>query len=235
MKSQVIHQASHLMRLILSTTKSIGKQKVFCIGRNKTGTTSMARAFIQLGYPVGEQALAERLLVDWSRRDFRLLFRYCRSARAFQDTPFSLPFTYQALDQKFPGSKFILTIRDSPEQWYHSLISYYSLVFAGGRQPVLADLQSATYVRPGWLYEANRLINSTAPDDPFNQEMLIAGYNAHNAAVEEYFRHRPADLLVLNVAAQGAYQSLCRFLGEPCLDQEFPWENRTADLKDVAG
>lgn len=31
--------------------KATGKQKVFCIGRNKTGTTSVERAFKDLGFP----------------------------------------------------------------------------------------------------------------------------------------------------------------------------------------
>lgn len=37
------------------------KQKVFCIDRNKTGTTSMAKLFGQLGYKVAPQLPAELL------------------------------------------------------------------------------------------------------------------------------------------------------------------------------
>ncbi len=54
----------------------------------------MAKAFSELGLVVGVQWLAERLLYDWARRDFRRLFLYCYTAQAFQDTPFSLPFTF---------------------------------------------------------------------------------------------------------------------------------------------
>jgi hypothetical protein len=209
----------------------VGKQKVFCIGRNKTGTTSMARAFTQLGLIVGEQWLAERLLHDWARRDFRRLFLYCHTAQAFQDVPFSWPFTFQALDQKFPGSKFILTVRDSPEQWYESLTRFHAGLLGHGRIPTLDDLKVATYVYPGFMFEANRLLYNTPPDDPYHKDWLIASYNAHNDAVLEYFRHRPGDLLVLNVAEPDAYDRLCEFLGKPCTGQEFPWENRTADVE----
>ena len=223
-------RARLLAQLAIGAARSLGKPKVFCIGRNKTGTTSMARAFRELGLVVGVQSLAERLLHDWARRDFRRLFLYCYTAQAFQDVPFSLPFTFQALDQRFPGSKFILTVRDSPEQWYESLTRFYAARFGHGHTPTLEDLKAAVYVYPGFLYEANRLLHSTPADDPYNKDMLIAEYNAHNNAVLEYFRHRPGDLLVLNVAEPGAYDKLCDFLGKPRTGRAFPWENKTADV-----
>lgn len=230
MKRAAVHTVAHLGRLALSAVKSVGRPKVFCIGRNKTGTTSIAKAFTELGLILGDQSLAERLVSDWAHRDFRRLFWYCHTAQAFQDVPFSLPFTFQALDQKFPGSKFILTMRDDPEQWVHSLINFYARQFGDGRVPTLKVLQSASYVRLGWLYEANRLISVTPVDDPFNKEILIASYNAHNTAVQEYFRHRPGDLLVLNVANPEAYDDLCDFLEKPRIGKEFPWKNRTARI-----
>lgn len=87
------------------------RPKVFCVGRNKTGTTSIAKALRALGFKVGDQARAETLIEDWARRDFRKIVRYCRTADAFQDVPFSWPHTFEALDQAFPQSKFILTVR----------------------------------------------------------------------------------------------------------------------------
>jgi hypothetical protein len=220
----------HFAHLAGSTLQSVGKSKVFCIGKNKTGTTSIAKAFTKLGLVVGDQTLAGRLLSDWACRDFRRLFLYCYTAQAFQDIPFSLPFTFQALDQHFPSSKFILTVRDTPEQWYSSLINFYAAIFSHGNFPTLDDLRAATFIHPGWMYEAHRLINNTPADDPFNKETVIANYNAHNAAVLAYFRHRPQDLLVLNVATPSAYDQLCHFLAKPCTGKEFPWENKTADI-----
>jgi hypothetical protein len=224
-------RARLLTRLAISALRSLGKRKVFCIGRNKTGTTSMAKAFNELGLVVGVQWLAERLVHDWVRRDFRRLFLYCYTAQAFQDVPFSLPFTFQALDQRFPGSKFILTMRDSPEQWYDSLTRFHAALFGHGRIPTADDLKAADYVYQGFMYEANRLVYNTPADDPYNRDLLIASYNAHNNAVVEYFRHRPGRLLVLNVAEPGAYDKLCGFLGKPRTGKEFPWENRTADVE----
>lgn len=75
------------------------RQKVFVVGRNKTGTTSIAGALKDAGFVVGCQQQAELLIDDWINRDFREIIKYCKSADAFQDIPFSLPYTYQAVDR----------------------------------------------------------------------------------------------------------------------------------------
>jgi hypothetical protein len=89
---------------------------VFCIGRNRTGTTSLQRALQDLGFKLGVQAAAELLLHHWAPREFGPIVRYCKTAQAFQDTPFSLPYTYQIVDYAFPGWKFILSIRDDEDE-----------------------------------------------------------------------------------------------------------------------
>src|SRR5437763_5861921 len=89
------------------------KQKIFCIGRNKTGTTSLTKAMMELGFITGNQGRAERLIDCYKLRNFKPIIAYCKTAQFFRDVPFSLPFTFIALDVAFPGSKFILTVRDS--------------------------------------------------------------------------------------------------------------------------
>ncbi|MFC1542954.1 sulfotransferase [Candidatus Neomarinimicrobiota bacterium] len=217
------------IRPAVSALKSAGRQKIFCIGANKTGTTSLAAALRELNIPVAAQRPAELLIQDWIRRDFRRILRFCHTARAFQDIPFSLLYTFQALDGRFPGSKFILTIRDNPEQWYSSLIRFQSQLF-GGQLPDYDDLKNATYCYPGWMLEVNRAHYSTPDDDLYNKEIMMNDYNFHNRSVMEYFRYRTRDLLVINLAENGSYAKLCKFLGKPCLRESFPWENRTADI-----
>ena len=212
-------------------TKPVWGPKIFCIGRNKTGTVSLTKALRDLGIIVAEQKPVELLIHDWERRDFRKIVSFCRTAQAFQDIPFSLPFTFQHLDLCFPGSKFILTIRDNPDQWYSSLINFHSKLFGCGKIPDYDDLKNATYVYPGWILEANRAIYQTPADDLYNREILINHYNFHNQSVMEYFRHRPNDLLVINLAEKGAYAKFCEFIGKPCTREEFPWENRTDKIE----
>ena len=137
------------MRWWLTSTsgfmRSAGKPKVFGIGRNKTGTTSLKRAMLELGYVVGDQQAGESLLRAWARRDFRRIASYCRTGQFFQDIPFSLPFTFQAMDMLFPGSKFILTVRD-PESWYQSMVKFHlQPTVHGDKAKSLQLLKSTTY------------------------------------------------------------------------------------------
>jgi hypothetical protein len=182
--------------------RSVGKQKIFCVGCNKTGTTSLEVALRELGYIMGDQATAELLTIQyWGKRDFRRIIRYCYTAQAFQDVPFSKPYTYQALDMAFPNSKFILTVRDSSDQWYNSITRFHAKMWEkNGRIPTKKDLQQASYRYKGMAWDANRLSYTSPEDDPYRKADLVAYYERHNAAVIEYYRHRPGDLLVLNVA-----------------------------------
>jgi len=141
--------------------------------------------------------------------------------------PYSLPETYKHLDQAFPGSKFILSVRDSPEQWYQSVVRFQSKKFGrDGKLPTAEDLHKAVYVRKGWLLNRLKLYGLTE-DDPFNKERMIAHYEKHNREVREYFAERPGDLLVINLAEPGSYGRFLDFIGAKSSRTEFPWENRS--------
>lgn len=201
--------------------------KVFCIGRGKTGTTSMEHALRHLGYHVGDQLEATLIYAeDYHAGRFDRLIAYCRRFEAFQDLPFSAPGTFRALDRAFPGSKFVLTVRDSSEQWCDSMIRFQSKRLAAGRLPTYADLERARYIRTGYSTHFIHL-HGTTREDPFNRARLIASYEAHNREVMDHFAGRPGDLLVLNVAERGAMGRLAAFLGRTTTRTEFPWENRT--------
>lgn len=207
------------------------KPKIFGVGNNKTGTTSLKKAMEDMGYVVGHQGTAEKMMKQWSKRDFKKLIEYCHTAQFFQDLPFSKPYAFNVLDYVFPRSKFILTIRDSPEQWYNSLTKFHAKKWGkNNRIPTKEDLQKASYIYKGAPWDINRWEYTTPENDPYNKEALIKSYVLHNENVIEYFRHRPNDLLVLNVADKDAYAKLCEFLGEPQESNDFPWENRTAKI-----
>ena len=61
-----------------------GGGKVFRVGRNKTGTTNLAKAFHDLGYSVGNQAAAEVLYDEvYFECRFKSIVEYCKSAQVF--------------------------------------------------------------------------------------------------------------------------------------------------------
>ena len=213
---------------IQNQRKAAGKVKYFCIGRNKTGTTSLEAAFEALGYPVGNQRKAEILTgKHYFEGDFQPIISYCKSAQVFQDVPFSYPKMYKKLDQAYPGSKFILSVRDNPAQWYRSITRFHAKLFGKeGRIPTAEDLKAAQYVWPGFMYNVIR-VHGTTDEDPYNKDAMTAHYEQYNLDVMAYFKDRPNDLLVINLAEQGAYQKFVEFLGVDSTYDDFPWENKT--------
>jgi hypothetical protein len=96
--------------------------KVFCVGMFKTGTTSMGRALEILGYHTlnGPWWPNGIMLADpwyerpeeWKRYD-AVIRSQAEKYDAFQDYPWM--YCFKECDRWFPGSKFILTLRD-PDQ-----------------------------------------------------------------------------------------------------------------------
>ena len=205
-----------------------GGRKVFCVGRNKTGTTSIEAALRSLGFRMGLQARGEMLQGDWARQDFTRIIALCRTADAFQDAPFSKANTFRAVDAAFPRSRFVLTVRDSPEQWFESLVRFHTKIVNKGRIPTADDLRNFNYRYNGYLWEA--FVSSYGNDEKllYNRDAYIASYLEHNKSVEDHFRDRPDDLLVLNVGHADAMPRLCAFLGIEHRGQQMPHLNRSA-------
>jgi len=204
------------------------KNKVFGIGDNKTGSTSLAAAMEDLGFVVGIEKEGTKLIKDWAVRDFQKIIKYCHTADFFQDDPFSKPYTYVVLDQEFPNSKFILTVRDDAEQWYNSLVRHMSKKHGqNGQLPTKSDLQNSNRIHKGFMWEANRLVGVTPDNDLFNKDLLIEYYNRRNKNIIEYFKHRQQDLLILNVAEKDSLKKLSDFLNVKSDKTEFPWKNKS--------
>ena len=94
--------------------------KVFGIGFHKTGTSSLAAALYILGYNVTGFYGAHDPDID--ERALDIAYDLADRFDAAQDTPWFLFF--RELDVKYPGSKFILTIRP-PQPWISSVVKHF--------------------------------------------------------------------------------------------------------------
>jgi len=227
--SRLKSSVGYRLRIASNRFRSLGRPKIFCVGRNKTGTTSLKLAFQGLHLPVGDQRAAEKLYdARYWKGDFEAIVRYCKMAQAYQDVPFSVPKTYEHLDLAFPTAKFILTVRDSAGEWYESLVRFHSAGFGQGTLPTASDLKMATYVRPGWMYDNFKRLYGTPDDDLYNRAALEKHYADYNASVISHFSDRPQKLLILNLAEPTAWDEFIGFLGiaEPRIS-EFPHANRS--------
>ena len=167
--------------------KKINDSKVICIGWHKTGTSSIGDALIYLGYKVVGARLD--LYNSLSRGDLKPAFEISKEFNALQDVPWAA--LYKELDNEYPGSKFILTIRDE-EEWLNSAKKHF---------------KSKNYEMHKWLY-GKGVIDG-------NEKVYIERYKKHNKDVITYFKQRPNDFLVLNLSKNKGWESLCDFLGKP--------------------
>jgi hypothetical protein len=220
--------------------------KVFGIGAHKTGTSSLATVFRLCGLTVADQAEGELTSYSARRGDFRKLIDYVQKADAFQDSPFADGAIYAVLDALFPGSKFILTARPAND-WFRSFSRFTAKRYGLGEDGVITRpfVEADDYLFPGYVLEmhASSYLTSApdyatgrggvelpiAWDKLFDRDHYIACYERRNAAIRDYFKHRPEQLLEIDLTAESKIDRIAAFLGLPDAFREVPMphENKT--------
>ena len=172
--------------------------KIFCIGFQKTGTTSMGSALAFLGYRVaGAFGMKDPVIAQ------DVLTKACHivpNYDAFEDNPW--PIIFRDLDKLFPNSKFILTVRE-PSSWIESAVRHF-----GSKETPMRK----------WIYGVGSPLG--------NEEVYLGRYSEHNSDVLNWFAQRPGDLLVMNLSLGDKWEKLCPFLGREVLSQPFPHLNK---------
>jgi uncharacterized membrane protein YkvA (DUF1232 family) len=187
---------------------SAGGHKVFGIGFQKTGTSSLDAAFRILGYDTDRGVfinVADKTQSLWieppltTANVLAAVLPIAERRDAFSDNPW--PLLFRELDARFPGSKFVLTVRE-PQAWTGSMVRHF-------------DDRSSDVLQ--WIYGV--------PCVAGNEACCVKVYEAHNAEVRAHFASRPDDLLEIDVLSSPDWAPLCAFLGKPIPDAPFPHEN----------
>jgi hypothetical protein len=184
-------------------TLSKSKPKVFVIGLNKTGTTSVGDALHQLGYRrLGWGDFTSRKLFhDWYSGNLEPLVKYTTEYDAFEDLPW--PFVYQEMAALYTDAKFILSVRANEEVWWKSI--------------------SRHTARRVWIgHELTYGSYSAAKD----KEAYINLYRQHQQDVCQFFEDKPGRLLHLNIDESANWKPLCDFLNHDFVpNSPFPMSN----------
>jgi hypothetical protein len=190
--------------------------RIFGIGLSRTGTTSLADALNVLGYRSlhfpDDPRTRKEVLVFLAAGGDSLQLSVLRRFDALTDTPICA--TFEALDATYPGSKFILTVREK-QAWLESC----RRAWEGWIAPCLRRGDpGAQYVTA--LHEA---LYGTAA---FSPEAFSRAYDEYHRRVRRHFDRRPASLLTINICSGEGWDSICAFLHAPYPRTEFPWLNR---------
>lgn len=181
--------------------------KIFGIGLNKTGTTTLGQCGKALGYLC--KSCDRELLKDvMTSKDFSRVRKVVSEYDLFEDWPW--PLIYNELDLMFPSSKFILTVRKDEDTWLRSMKKHSM------RKHPTRHCRKLAY---GYNY-------------PYRHEKkYIEFYKQHNKNVKNYFKGRENDFIELCWETGDGWNELCNFLGAEIPDIPFPHANKSVNQR----
>lgn len=179
--------------------------KIFCIGYNKTGTTSLYAFFDSNEIPASPQVQFQANLCSYLAGNYST-FKYIidniyPEYRFYQDYPFSLPNFYKYIDVEYPNSKFILSVRQSSEDWYNSWLRYNQMLDSGKVHHNRKNIEL--------IFTE---VYGTPKNDVFNKERAIRSYENHIKDAVKYFGGTNK-LLKLYIGANDSVKQLEEFIG----------------------
>lgn len=213
----------------------MNENKIFGIGLSKTATTSLCAVLVDLGFNAthgvtsflewrGSKALTFLCdILNWLATKFKCEFLFIRpflyqfgenkfhfeklaQYESVGDLPIGI--YYRELDKLYPGSKFILTIRDE-DKWIESARHHF-------------DIKRATQKHHTW----NKMRTEVYGCIFFNEKKFRDAYRKHIKEVREYFKDRPDDLLGIDLCHSPKWDLICEFLGCEIPKKDFPHKNK---------
>lgn len=185
------------------------RPRIFGIGLNKTGTSSLHDALTILGFnslhdggPAAHDAVQEA--IDEGQP---LLSNLDQRIDAFSDIGL-LSRRFGLLDRQYPGSHFVLTVRPLDE-WIDSR-----------RRHVARNVANKEIGE----YDGTFLV--------VDEAKWVREWEHHIERVHTHFSGR-RDLLEIDITRDPGWTPLCEFLGIPEPEEPFPWANRDPALHDA--
>lgn len=174
------------------------KTKVICVGLPRTGTTSLGASIRYLGY--NHLSYKEENQKLFKNDKISSLMKIIENYDSFDDTPW--PFLYKQIDRLFPDSKFILSIRKTPEIWFKSICN-------------LRDILGPSKDHSPPYDEKDKQINR---------------YLRHNNDVQKYFENIPNKLLIVCWENGDGWKEICSFLDHSLPEIPFPHAHKTPSV-----
>lgn len=181
--------------------------RIFGIGMHKTATTSLHTALHILGVDSAHWKTAHWAKAIWMEMMEQGRSKTLERSYALSDLPITM--LYKELDKAYPGSKFILTVRNEGS-WLRSVENHWS----HERNPFRHQWSNDPFT-----HKAHKILYG---QKGFDAALFLARYRRHNDEVKEYFKDRPGDLLILDMDNGHGWPELCGFLGVPVPEVPYP-------------
>jgi hypothetical protein len=178
--------------------------KIFNIGFNKSGTSSLTEAMKILGYKSAHYRVKNNRIYDIfieNQKNNRPLLYGIEEYNFLSDFENNQKnIFYKSLDKQYPNSKFILTIRD----------------------------------QESWLISRENHVLKNQNNKKYNYDFLVVNKKKwieerffFLKEVQEYFKNKPNQLLIINICKGEGWKKLCNFLGKKIPNIKFPYKNKT--------
>jgi len=182
-------------------------KKVIGVGWYKTGTSTLEKCLKILGYgPVA--GFNGKLIQQVYEGGIVEVLKEADKYVSYQDAPWF--FIYKELDKRYPGSKFILTVRKDHRKLIHSFIKQdlrYGIQYNLGIKEIIWKLLTNRYYK-----------------------VQLKRYTRHTEGVIDYFKDRPADLFVICWEEENGWGRLCSFLEKPLPNVPLPHVHRSPHI-----
>ncbi len=201
-----------------------GSYRVFGVGFNKTGTSTLKHCLVELGLdPVAKLKNSEKqkcIRAILNNENYEPALAVAKRYRCFEDRPWNIWEMYQQLDERFPGSRFILTIREEAE-WWKSVENWLTAVKPDMLKRYCDHLQIPSTLpdigKKSWLglFAKSSSHRTNAKSGKASvaryKDQMINGFRNYNNRVIKYFSGR-SDFLILDFETGDGWNEICQFL-----------------------
>lgn len=200
----LVNRINNRIKSTWTKLRPISPKKVIGIGLPKTGTTSLGYCLRRFGFK--HHTYDMDLAVKVKRNQLDDVLARAAKFESFEDWPwFSI---YRELDLRFPGSKFILTLRKDTATYVRSLQGHHER----------EGIRNKDFIKPHWWDE----VFGVEPAE-WDYDYSARRYEKHNRDVLEYFGNRVGkDLLVVCWENGDGWDALSTFLNKSIPNEPFP-------------
>ena len=219
------------------------KDKIICVGLNKTGTSSLTENLHKLGLNVWAGYNDPKKLLEFSNYTFQnksigntIDLVEKTDVDFFQDIPFSCPGISEKIINILPQARYILTVRESSNKWVKSVKNFWKNYFVNEEfkyNMIIGyhnDLYGNEFNNPTYLFNMFETWDINQYEGDID-EKLTKVYENHINSVKNTLISNNCDWIEIDVSKKGELKKLTEWLNIENNEEDFLWINKTYNKK----